>query len=106
MPEEKYYQPQSISISGSTVSGSIGLARRDLIQNQVTADKILVNIDVIEGLEKIEELVQSSNLSDSKKSKAIRYIETAKKKVQSKEPYKNFAATSLQRATEVLKTAD
>jgi hypothetical protein len=35
----KRYQPQSIPINGSQVSGQIGQAGRDLIQNQVTAEK-------------------------------------------------------------------
>lgn len=106
MSEEKLYQPQSISISGSQVSGQIGQAGRDLFQHQVKTEEMLTSTDVVAGLAQIEELVRSSNLSDSEKNKAIRHIETAKEEAQSKEPEKNFAATSLQRATEVLKSAD
>lgn len=106
MSGEKRYQPQSITINGSQVSGQIGQAGRDLIQNQVTAEKVLAPVDVVAGLAQIEEVVRTSNLSDTQKSKAIRHIETAKEEAQSKEPQKDFAATSLQRATEVLKNAD
>ncbi len=106
MSGEKPYQSQSISISGSQVSGQIGQAGRDLTQNQIKTEGILTPTDVVAGLAQIEELIWSSNLSDSEKSKAIRHIETAKEEAESKEPQKNFAATSLQRATEVLKNAD
>lgn len=106
MSGEKRYQPQSITINGSQVSGQIGQAGRDLIQNQVTAEKVLAPVDVVAGLAQIEEVVRNSNLSDTQKSKAIRHIETAKEEAQSKEPQKDFAVASLQRATEVLKNAD
>ncbi|MEO1349192.1 MAG: hypothetical protein AAFW84_10395 [Cyanobacteria bacterium J06635_15] len=106
MSEEKLYQPQSISISSSQVSGQIGQAGRDFFQNQVKTKEMLTSTDVVSGLVQIEELIRSSNLSDSEKNKAIRHIETVKEEAQSKEPEKNFAATSLQRATEVLKSAD
>jgi hypothetical protein len=106
MSREKPYQSQSISISGSEVSGQIGQAGRDLTQNQIKTEEILTPTNIVAGLAQIEELIRSSNLSDSEKSRAIRHIETAKEEAQSKEPQKNFAATSLQRATEVLKNAD
>lgn len=106
MSGENLYQPQSISISGGQVSGQVGIGGRDVIQNQVNTEKVLATVDVVTSLAQIEELVRSSNLPDTQKNTAIRYIETAKEEAQHEEPEKNFAATSLQRATAVLKSAD
>jgi predicted ribonuclease toxin of YeeF-YezG toxin-antitoxin module len=106
MSGEKQYQPQSISISSSQVSGQIGMGGRDVIQSQMTAEEMSASVDVVAGLAQIEELIRSSDLSETQKNKVIRHIETTKEEAQSKEPQKDFAAANLKRATEVLKDAD
>jgi hypothetical protein len=106
MSGEKQCQPQSISISGSQVSGQIGTGGRDVIQYQMSAQEMSASVDVVAGLAQIEELIRSSDLSETQKNKVIRHIETAKEETQSREPQKDFAATSLKKATEVLKDAD
>jgi beta-glucosidase-like glycosyl hydrolase len=107
MSTEKHDQTQSISISGSQVSGQIGQAGGNLTQNQVTAREVLLSTDdIVSGLVRIEKLIQSSNLSEEQKNQASRHIETTKEEVQREKSHKEFAATSLQRATEVLKNAD
>lgn len=103
--DEKLYQSQSISINNSQVPGRIDQVGQDLIENHATAKELLTAVDVVTRLTQIEELIKSSSLSDIQKNAAIRYIETAKEEAQRKEPEKNFAATNLKRATEVLKSA-
>ena len=56
MSGEKQYQPQSISISGSQVSGQISMGGRDVIQYQMTANEMSASVDVVVGLAQIEEL--------------------------------------------------
>ena len=80
MSDEKLYQSQSMSLSNSPVSGQAGQAGRDLIQSQATAKAPLTSVNVVEKLAQIEELIQSSNLSDIQKGAAIRHIETAKRR--------------------------
>ena len=67
---------------------------------------MLTTIDVVARLAHIEELVRISNLSDTQRNSVARHIETAKEEAQRHEPQKNFVAISLQRATEVIKSAD
>jgi hypothetical protein len=104
--EEKPYQSQSISITNSQVPGRIDQVGRDLIENNATAKELLTTVDVVTRLTQLEGLIRSSSLSDTQKIAAIRYLETAKEEAQRKEPEKNFAATNLKRATEILKSAD
>lgn len=101
---------QSISISGSQVSGRVALAGRDVIQtehnSQGEAEKQLTSTDVVELIAKIETLFRNSDLPEDQKEKAIKHLDTAKDEVQAKEPDKDYAAKSFQRATKILKDAD
>jgi len=56
-------------------------------------------------LDQLKALLQSTNLPQSDKERAVRSVETAKDEVQSEKPDKEFAAKSLRNATRVLKEA-
>lgn len=101
---------QSISISGSQVSGQFGQAGRDLNQTQLhsqdVAEKQLTPAEVAELIAQMEILFSNSDLSEEQKEKALKYLETAKEEIQETEPDKNFAAKRLQRAIKALKEAN
>jgi len=101
---------QSISISGSQVSGQFGQAGRDLNQTQPlrqdVAEKQLTPPEVAKLIAQMEILFRNSDLSEEQKEKALKHLETAKEEIQETEPDKNFAAKSLRRAIKALKEAD
>ena len=104
---------QSISISGGQLSDVQigGQAGRDLTvtQSQQIGDGIdgesITPAEIAALLDQLKTLLQEANLSDADIAKAIRNVETAQDEVQADEPDKEFAAKSLQRATQVLKDA-
>lgn len=112
MSEEKPSPPQSLNINGGQFSGGvqIGQAGRDLTQTQRIAsgntEKQLTSAEVVELITQIENLFETSELPKEYKEKAIKHIESAKDEAQAKEPDKDFATKSLQRATKVLKEAN
>lgn len=101
---------QSIVFNGGSYSGQIGQAGGNLKQNQYnnqkSVEKQLSIAEVIELIEKIESLFSHSDLPDDQKKQALKHIDYAKDAVQEKEPDKNIAAKSLQKATQVLKEAN
>lgn len=108
MAEEK--STQSMNFSGGQFSGvQIGQAGRDQTQTQQISqdgsEKQLNQKNVFGLLTQIEELVRGSNLPDPQKEKAIKHLDAAKEEIQEKEPDKDYAAKSLQKATKVLKEA-
>ena len=109
MSEAEIYQPQSISISNSQVSGQVGQAGQDLVQSQtdqVPKQKVFTSDDVVIQLETIERLIQNSHLPKTQKILVVRHIEVAKDEARRESPEKTFAANSLKRAAAVLKRAD
>ena len=108
MSEEK--SSQSMNISGGHISNAqIGQAGRDLAQTQKLQQggtATLTPDDVVRLLTQIEELLQSTDLPESQKEKAIKHLDTTKEEAQQEEPDKDFAAKSFQQATQVLKEAD
>ena len=106
MPQEK--PSPSLSISGSTVSGSIGQAGRDLVQmhyNQGSPEKQLMVTEVIGLITQIETLLKDTALPDSLESRAMTHLEAAKEASQEEEPDKDYAAKSLKKATKIIKEA-
>ncbi|UJB73062.1 hypothetical protein HRE53_31235 (plasmid) [Acaryochloris sp. 'Moss Beach'] len=111
MSEEK--SSQSINISGGQNSNVQigGIAGRDQTVHQTqqidTEEEAgqLTQADVIDLITQLETLLQSSGLPEKESSKALRHLESAKEEVQSKEPDKDYAAKSLEKATTVLKEA-
>lgn len=105
---------QSFSISGGQVSDVqiAGIAGNDMnvTQNQQIStsesSKTLTPTDVVELITQLEELFRSSSLPEAQIAKAIKHLEAAKEEAQEKEPDKDFAAKSLQRATKILKEAN
>ena len=110
MPEEK--PSQSLNISGGQFSGGVqvGQAGRDLAQTQKivsgSTEKQLTVAEVVELISQIENLFETSDLLKDQKEKAIKHLESAKEEAQAKEPDKDFATKSFQRATKVLKEAN
>lgn len=105
VPQEK--TSQSISISGGTVSGQVAQAGRDITQNQQinqeSGEKPLSPTEVVELIGQLETLFKCSDLSENQKNKAITHLEAAKEATKEREPDKDYAAKSLQKATKVLK---
>lgn len=98
---------QSISISGGQVSGQLGQAGRDLVQNQQNTqgsyEKQLTPNEVFELIAKIESLFSNSDLPEEQKKQALKHLDYAKDAVREKEPDKKTAATSLQKTIKVFK---
>jgi hypothetical protein len=98
---------QSITITGSTISGPVGQAGRDVIQiqhqSQGESMKQLSPSEVVQLINQIEDLLRSSTLSPNQQNKIFNYLETAKDQASSQKPDKDFAAKSLQMATSILK---
>jgi hypothetical protein len=96
---------QSMNVSGSTISGQIGQAGGDLTQTQYQssggAEKQLTTAEVIQLIGQIEGLLKSSALPDEQKNKVILHLETVKEEAEAKEPDKQYAAKSLQKATKI-----
>ena len=59
--------------------------------------------EVVQLITQIESLLGRSGLPEAQQSKVVTYLEAAKEEATSKEPDKDFAAKSLQKATQVLK---
>ena len=102
---------QSISVSGSNLTNSpIAQAKGNINQSQqvVSENTIdqLQSFDVIALLEQLVALLDSSNLPEEQKKKAILGIETAKGEAQEKDPDNEYAGKGLERATKVLKSAN
>lgn len=100
---------QSQSISNSSFSGQMGLAGRNLYQignnSDALPEKQLTVVEVIECFREIEKLIQESNIQESQKKKAIKYLEMAKDEAQEKPPKKEQAAINLKQMTETIKDA-
>ena len=110
MTEEK--PSQSLNISGGQFSGGVqvGQAGRDLSQTQRivsgNTEKQLTVAEVVELISQLENLFETSDLPTDQKEKAVKHLESAKEEAQAKDPDKDFATKSLQRATKVLKEAN
>ncbi|MDZ7955381.1 CHAT domain-containing protein [Nostoc sp. DedQUE09] len=106
-PEVKSSLPQSITISGGTISGQVGQAGGNLSQTQQIyhsqAEKQLNVIEVVELISQIETLVKQSTIPEERKSKAIAHLAAVKEAATEEEPDKDYAAKSLQKATKFLK---
>jgi CHAT domain len=101
------HSPQSITISGSNISGHVGQAGENLTQtqyqNQGKSTKQLTLAEVIQLITQIETLLRGSALPNDQKDKAMTHLESVKDEVASEEPDKQFAAKSLQKVTKLLK---
>jgi hypothetical protein len=111
MPDET--PSQSFSISGGQLSNIQigGQAGRDLnLQQhqqvvQSKAEQPLTQREIVELLVQVEAIVRA-NLPPEQASKALKHLESVKEEAESSEPDRNFAAKSLQRATQVMKEAN
>lgn len=111
MSEDKL--SQAINISGKKISNVQigGIARRNQTVHQTQhidnnrSEAPINQSDVVSLISQLENLLHSSNLSDSHTNQALKHLEIAKEEAQSKEPDKEFTAKSLHRATTVFKEA-
>jgi hypothetical protein len=97
---------QSMTISGSNISGQVGQGKhvhQTQTQSAGESAKQLSPAEVVELITQIQNLLRSSSLPDSQQGKAVSYLEAAKEEASSEEPDKDFAAKSLQKATKILK---
>lgn len=79
------------------------LKNPDIISG-ISNEKQLTTEEVIEKLEQIEQLLESSSeLPAATKNKSKRYLEAAKDEVQANQPDKDFATSNLKRIVETLK---
>lgn len=107
MPQEK--PSQSLSISGGTVPGQVAQAVGNVTQtqqiNQGSPEKQLTVTEVVELITQIETLLKDTTLPDNLKIEAVIYLKAAKEATKKEEPNKDYAATSLQMATKIIKEA-
>ncbi|WP_313887394.1 CHAT domain-containing protein [Nodosilinea sp. LEGE 07088] len=101
---------QSIIFSGGTNTGQIAQAGGDVnqtqYQTQTEPEKQLTSAQVLALLTELENLVGTSPLSVDEKEEAMTHLKVAKSTASKEKPDKNYVATSLKHATEVLKQAD
>ena len=103
MSEEEKKPTQSFSISNVTLSdvqigGQSGGSQINIFNKGETAKQITTK-------EAIEQLIKDSDLPESQKQKALQHLGSAKEDGQEKEQNKNYIATSLQKATKIIKAA-
>ncbi|GAB4196557.1 MAG: hypothetical protein Fur006_44110 [Coleofasciculaceae cyanobacterium] len=107
MPQEK--PSQSLSVSGSTVSGQVAQVVGNVNQtqsiNQGSLEKQLTVTEVVELITRIQTLLKDTALPDSLESRTMTHLEAAKEASQEEEPDKDYAAKSLQKATKIIKEA-
>jgi CHAT domain len=100
---------QSVNISGGQ-SGQFAVAGGNVTQtqqfNQENPAKQLTVTEVVESIDRIAALFKSSALSEELKNKATTHLGAAKEEVKEKEPEKEYAAKSLQKAVNILKSAN
>jgi hypothetical protein len=99
----------SQSNSGQMAGGmqvNTGYNSQQTMMNEVAADRMPTNPEVIEMLAQLEEVIQSSALLEADKEKAKTYLDAAKTEAEEEEPDKELVAKSLERATKTLKAAD
>jgi CHAT domain len=104
MQQEK--PSQSLTISGSQVSGQVAQAGGNVTQtqhNQESPEQQRTITEVLESIDRIAALFKNSELSEELKNKAATHLEAAKEAVKEKEPDKDYAAKSLQKAVNILK---
>lgn len=103
---------QSMTISGSTISGQVGgIAGGDinqtLYQSQADSEDTPLSPQEIKQLiAEIKVLLQGSALPEGKKDKAINYLEAVGEETNEEEPDKDFATKNLQKVVKVLQEAD
>jgi hypothetical protein len=98
----------SLNIGSGQFSGvQVGQAAGDMTQNQQNtqgeAEKQLTLPEVAELMAQIEFIFRNSDLPEDQKKQALKHLDYATDAVNEKEPDKNTAATSLQKASKVLK---
>ena len=100
-----------VNISGSSVSklqiaqGDGNFQQSQSIGTGAPAEE-LEPAQVIALLEKLTELLESSDIPDEQKKSAIRNIEAAKDVAHEEEPDKSFGASALQRLMKLVKSAE
>ncbi len=103
---------QSISISGGTLNQVQigGQAGDDLTVQQLQGSDNTVTVpDQVEAvnlIQQLADLMQALDLPEAEKKKAQRHLDAAQEEVQQPEPDKPFALKNLQRATQVLTSAN
>ncbi|MBD2254942.1 hypothetical protein [Nostoc parmelioides] len=100
--------PQSISISGSSLSNNqIGQAGRDQTQTQQIIQSStapsLSQEKVLALLADLENLIKNTSIPQNQQEKALRYLSVAKEEAQTENPDKQFTADSLKKVAGVLK---
>ncbi|PPT10390.1 hypothetical protein CKA32_005367 [Geitlerinema sp. FC II] len=109
--KEKDGQPsqptQSQSIHGS-VSGQVGQAGRDLTQVQQDTNSLsnqdLSVAEIVDILDKLVEIVRSSELTEADKQKAVSRLHSAKAEAAEENPDKGNIAGNLRRVVESAKS--
>lgn len=97
---------QNVNISGSKISGQLGVAGRDLSQTQQPIDnsaaKNLSQEEAIALLVKIESLIKEAGLPQAKQEQALRYLGSAQMEAKEENPDKEFTGTILKKFAGVL----
>jgi hypothetical protein len=100
----------SVSIGRDNTGQIIGSVSGDIIQNQYNnrgnTEKDMTPKKAIELIEKIELLVDNSDVNDQHKRQAQKHLDYAKDAVQEEPPDKELAGKSLKKAIQVMKAAN
>jgi len=102
---------KSMTISGSTISGQVGgIVEGDLNQTQYQShsedDAALSPEEIGQLIAEMRAVLQGSALPETKKDKAMNYLEAVGEEVNAEEPDTDFAAKNLQKMTKILKETD
>ena len=103
---------QSISISGGTLNQVQigGQAGGDLNVQQVQGSDNAVTVpdqaEAVNLIQQLADLIDALDLPEAEKKRAQRHLDAAQEEVQQPEPDKPFALKNLQRATQVLTSAN
>lgn len=98
---------QAVSGGGDAVKadngGQVVRGGGDAVQTEKGAGKSLEPEEIIKFIEKMQQMVQEFDLSDTLKAKCDRHLETVRDEVQGQNPDKEYAAKTLQKFTHILK---
>ncbi len=98
---------QVLTIQGGILSGQVVQASGNVTQSQysqLNGKQEIMASEVLELINQIQLLLETSTLPDKQKQKAIIHLQVARESVDEQNPDKNYAAESLRKAIAILKS--
>lgn len=113
MSNKQLSQSQSISgasIANSSVNQNLASGEGNIAVTQIqsldSSNEELSVQEMVQLLEKVENLVQDEQLSKTEKVKILRYLGAAQEEMQEEEPNKELIGSTLKRMTDSIKLTD